>query len=232
LRLLRRGWTEPYRRILGELMWSIAGVVSTHIHLRSYAYIATALVGLAQLAALNAVGFLFRPALILLLAWRRSALSEFAALLAAGRVEALYRKVLVAAGAALVGSAAWSAVLWLGWHTVERHLFAGKYPASAVLLLPWTIAMCLDALEYVLSTALQAARDFRYRACVTIATAPVTVAATAGLTLWHGYTWTMYGLAIGNALSATIIIVRLFGLRRHLEQGSAAAGPAALSGVG
>lgn len=227
LRLLRAGWTEPYRGIFGEAMWSLAGVVSTHVHLRGYAYIATGLVGLAQLAALNAVGILFRPAQILLTAWRRSALPEFAALLAAGRGDAVHRRTLAASAAALSGCVAWGAVLSCGWRAIEHYLLAEKYPEASLLLLPWTITVALDAITFIVSTALSAAREFRYLAWVTLCTAPITLAGTAGLTLWHGYTWTMYGLALGNALSVAMVVARLYMVRR----GACYPGAAAFSGA-
>lgn len=216
LRMLRAGWNAPYRGIFGEVLWSLAGVVSSHLQERSYVYITTSLVGLAQLASLNAAAVLFRPAQILLTAWRRSAMPEFSVLLAAGRVDAVYRRVLAASAAALSGSVAWGAMLWFGWRAVEHYLLAGKYPEASLLLLPWAIVICLDAIEFIASTALQAAREFRYLAWVTLMTAPITVTATAALTLWHGYTWTMYGLAIGNGLSATMVVARLVAARRRL----------------
>ncbi len=131
VRRLRRGWIRTYRVIFGETIWSLTGVVFAHLQERSYVYITTSLVGLAQMASLNAVAVLFRPAQILLTAWRRSAMPEFSALLAAGRVDAVYRRMLAASAAALSGCVAWCAVLWLGWRAIEHFLLAGKYPMAS-----------------------------------------------------------------------------------------------------
>jgi hypothetical protein len=60
-RLFRDGWVKTYRRISGEVAWSLVGVVANHVQSRSYVYIATSLAGMASLAAINAVGVLFRP---------------------------------------------------------------------------------------------------------------------------------------------------------------------------
>jgi O-antigen/teichoic acid export membrane protein len=230
--LLRCGWTGTYRSIFGEVTWALTGVVFAHVQERSYVYITTSLVGLAQLAPLNAVAFLFRPGQILLTAWRRSALPELAALFAAGPVAALDRRILAALAAALSGCAVWFAALWIGWRPIEHYLLAGKYPEAFLLLLPWALAICLDTIDFVLSTALLAAREFRFIACVTLITAPITAAATAGLTFWHGYTWTMYGLAIGNGLSVAMGAARLRKVRQHLITRAPRGGGAARSATG
>ncbi|HEX3954681.1 MAG TPA: lipopolysaccharide biosynthesis protein [Stellaceae bacterium] len=221
IRLWRSGWIRPYRAIFGEVMWSLIGVVSTHLQERSYVYITTSLVGLAEVASLNAVAVLFRPAQILLTAWRRSALPEFARLFAEGRVAVVYRRIALASTVALSACLIWCAVLWVGWRIIEQHLFAGKYPEASLLLLPWAIAISLDAIEFIVSTALQAVREFRYLAWVTMLTAPITVVAIAGLTMWHGYTWTLYGLTIGNGLSAALVVSRLFRIRHRVGQSAA-----------
>ena len=215
-RLSPRGWSATYRGILGEVSWALTGVVFAHIQERSYVYITTSLVGLAQVASLNAVAFLFRPGQILLTAWRRSSLPELAGLFSAGRLGALDRRLLAALAAALSGWAAWSAALWFGWRLIEHYLLAGKYPEAFLLLLPWAAAIGLDTIDFVLSTALLAAREFRFLACVTLITAPLTTVATVGLIFWHGYAWAIYGLAIGNGLSVAMASARLFKVRQRL----------------
>jgi O-antigen/teichoic acid export membrane protein len=230
-RPFRRGWSATYRSISSDVSWALTGVVFAHVQERSYVYITTRLVGLAQVASLNAVAFLFRPGQILLTAWRRSSLPELAALFAAGAVGALDRRLVAALAAALSGWAAWCAALWFGWRLIEHYLLAGKYPEAFLLLLPWAIAIALDTMDFVLSTALLAAREFRFLACVTLITAPITAVATAGLIFWHGYTWAIYGLAIGNGLSVAMVAARLRKVRQRLiartpaRSGGAAAGP-------
>src|SRR5579863_3072377 len=49
-RLFPAGWIATYRRISGEVAWSLAGVFANHIQGRSYVYIATSLAGMASLA--------------------------------------------------------------------------------------------------------------------------------------------------------------------------------------
>jgi O-antigen/teichoic acid export membrane protein len=212
----RRGWLASYRTVADDLGWALTGVVLGHIQKRSYVYITTSLVGLAQLASINAVAVLFRPAQILLTAWRRSALPEFSALVAAGQVEALARKLALVVVVATAGCAGWCAALWAAWQVIAVHLFAGKYSEGVLLLLPWAIAICLDTVDFVLGTALQAAREFRYLAGVTMITAPISAVATAWFTVWHGYTWTIYGLAIGSGVSVILVIGRLWKVRRRM----------------
>lgn len=215
IQLMRRGWTEAYRGIFGESMWMLAGVVSTHIQARSYAYITTGLVGLAQLASINAVGLLFRPANTMLVAWRRSALPQLSELVVAGDTEAFDRRVYAALAFEVAGFAALCGALWLGWDLIDRYFLAAKYPKAALLLLPWAIVACLEGVGVILSAALQAMREFRYLAYVTIVTAPITAAATVGFTLWHGFTWTLYGLAIGNIVNESLLVVQLRRIRKR-----------------
>lgn len=210
-----RGWTEAYRSVFGESMWMLAGAVCTHIHARSYAYITAGLVGLAQLASINAVGLLFRPGQTMLIAWQRATLPQLANLWAARDYRAYDRRLLTALLAAGVGFGLWCGLLWLGWGLIERYLLGAKYPDALLLLLPWAIFSGQEAITGILATGLQAIREFRFLAFVTIVSAPVSAAATIGLTLWHGYTWTVYGLAIGTALNLAMMAGRLLRLRRR-----------------
>src|SRR5262249_38634614 len=150
-------------------------------HGRSYVYVTINLVGLAGLAAINVVGVLFRPVRTMLTAWGRAALPQLAGLYAAGRIAAVDRLILQAFAAAGIASAAWTALLWFGWDQIARHFLAGKYPDAALLLLPWAVAAGLQCMEYTLGIALQAAREFRFLAYTTLISAPLTVAATAGI---------------------------------------------------
>lgn len=233
LRLLRKGWVGGYKGVFREVLWQLSGVMSTHVQGRSYNYIATGLVGLADLATINAVAFLFRPGQLMLIAWRRSALPQLARLHAAGQAEAFDRRVLGALAVALAVFATWCTVLWIGWGEVDRYFFVGKYPGAYLLLLPWAIAVGLDTIGSILSTALQAAREFRFLAYVTIVSAPITVVATVALTLWRGYTWTIYGLAIGGGVGVTMAVVRLLRIRhRAVISGMPAGDPAARGMIG
>ncbi len=216
VRVLRRGWTGAYRSILGESMWMLAGVVSTHIQARSYAYITTGLVGLAQLGSINAVGLLFRPGQTMLIAWRRAALPQLANLWATGEYRAFDRRLIMPLVAAGGGFAVWCSLLWLSWGVIERYFLGAKYPEALMLLLPWSLVAGQDAISGILSTGLQAIREFRFLAYVTIISAPVSAGATIGLTLWHGYTWTLYGLAIGQGVNIALMLRRLWQVRRPL----------------
>jgi O-antigen/teichoic acid export membrane protein len=210
----REGWVAAYRNILPEVGWALIGVVSTHLQVRSYVYLTTSLVGLAGVAALNAVGVLFRPISTLLTAWSRPTLPKLAAALAKGNFIAFDRMILTGMAVAAVGSAGWCAVLWLIWAPIEIYVLGDKYPDAGRLLLPWAIVTCVVALDQVASVALQAARDFRFLAYVTLISAPVTIVATVGTILWQGYTWAMYGVAIGQVLGLVMVVGRLYSIRR------------------
>lgn len=216
LRPFHRGWWPDYRRIVHDTGWALIGVLTTHLHARSYVYVIVNLVGLAGLAAINVVGLLFRPVRIMATAWGRTALPDMAAHLAAGRIVAFDRAIVRAFVAACIGSGGWFGALWLCWHLIERHFLAGQYPDAWSLMWPAAIAAALDAMSYTVSIGLRATREFKFLAYVTLVTAPVTVAATAAAVLWQGYTWTMYGVAFGNLVVLVIEGGRLCRVRRRI----------------
>ncbi len=216
LRPFRRGWWGEYRKILRDVSWALVGVLTTHLHGRSYVYVTVNLVGLAGLAAITVVGLLFRPVRIMVTSWGRTALPELATYLADGQFKAFDRAVVRAFAATIVASAVWPVALWLGWHVIERHFLAGQYPDAWLLVLPWAIAAALDALGHIVSIPLRAAREFKFLACATVLSAPVTIGATAGAIIWQGYTWTMYGVALGNLLTLVMCCGRLYAVRREI----------------
>ena len=223
----RPGWLGSYRTITGDVGWSLLGGLATDLQGRGYVYVTTSLVGVASLGAINAVGVLFRPARILLSAWGKSALPHLARLIADRRIEAFDRVLLGALFAASAGSAAVYVVLWLGWGLIERHLLAGKYPDAAVLLAPWALASALNVIDYIIGVALSAAREFKFLAQTALLAAPATAITTIAAVWWHGYTWTMYGVAVGTAAVVILQGSRLRTIRRRMISGPAAAMPAA-----
>ena len=109
------------------MAWSLAGVFANHIETRSYVYIATSLAGVASLAAINAVGILFRPVSVLVSAWGQSTLPHLSAALANGRLDEFDRTLGRALIATAAASLALGAALWLAWRPVEHYLLGGKY---------------------------------------------------------------------------------------------------------
>ena len=212
----RPGWLLEYRRIAGEVTWSLIGVAATHVHGRAYVYVAVNMVGLAALAAINVVGVLFRPVRTMLNAWGRAALPNMAALLAAKRVAAFDRVLWQGFAAATAASVAWYVVLCLAWAPIERHFLGDKYPEAWSLMLPWAVSAGLSAMEYTVGIALQAAREFKYLAYTTLVGGPLTVVAAVGAVWWHDYTWTMYGLAFGSIAIMAMEAARLYVVRRRI----------------
>jgi O-antigen/teichoic acid export membrane protein len=210
----RRGSVAAYRPIAGEVGWSLAGVFANHVETRSYTYIATSLAGLAALAAINVVGVLFRPMMVLMGAWSRPALSQFVRLLARGDIAAFDRMLYRALAVAVAGSAAWFFVLSAAWRPVEHYLLAGKYPEAEALLLPWAVASGASLLRFIAGTALTAAREFKYMAYAQLVCGAVAAAATVAMIVWQGYAGAMWGIAIGNALCLGWHMARLRRVRR------------------
>jgi O-antigen/teichoic acid export membrane protein len=228
LRPFRKGWIAEYRSIAHDAGWALIGVLTTHLHARSYLYVTVNLVGLAGLAAINVVGILFRPVRILMTAWGRTALPELAAHLAAGRIAAFDRTVARAFALAAAGSGGWLVALWLGWGPIERHFLAGNYPDAWLLVWPWAVAAAIEAMGSTIAIALQAAREFKFLAYGTVLSAPVSIAATVGAVLWQGYTWTMYGVAVGNLVLLAVTLDRLRRVRRRAIAQSASS-PASIA---
>jgi O-antigen/teichoic acid export membrane protein len=216
-RLFREGWLKSYRRISGEMAWSLAGVVANHVQSRSYVYIVTSLVGLASLAAINAVGLLFRPVSVLVNAWGQSSLPQLAAALAKGRVAEFDRLLIRALAATAAASIALAAVLWLAWQPIEHYLLADKYSDGLPLLLPWAAASGASVLRYVGSIGLVAAREFKFLATAQTLCGVLAAGATAGLILWDGYAGAMWGIAIGNGACFIWQMVRVQGVRRRVR---------------
>jgi O-antigen/teichoic acid export membrane protein len=225
-RLFHGGWIATYRRISGEVAWSLAGVFANHVQSRSYVYIATSLAGIASLATINAVGVLFRPVSVLVNAWGQSALPHLAAALANGRIDEFDRMLARALAAAAVASVAWGGLLWLAWEPIEHYLLAGKYSHGAVLVLPWAAASGASVLRYIGSMALNAAREFRFLAITQALCGGLAAAATAGFILWQGYAGAMWGIAIGNGVCLVWEMSRLRRVRRLVaSRGPAVADP-------
>lgn len=212
--VFRRGTIAPYRAIAGEVSWSLVGVVANHIETRSYTYIATSMIGLVALAAINIVGVLFRPVTVLSSAWARPALPQLSGMLARRDIAAFDRMLGRALGATTIGSIAWYFALLACWDPVERFVLAGKYPDAKALLLPWAAASAATTLRYVAGMGLVAARQFKFLAHVQIVCGGVAAAATVAMILWHGMAGAMWGIAIGNAACLVMILVRLRDIRR------------------
>jgi O-antigen/teichoic acid export membrane protein len=221
-RLFRREWIDGYRPVAPDAGWALLGVLTTHLHTRSYVYVTVNLVGLAALGAINVVGILFRPVRIMVTAWSRTALPELAAHLAAGRVGAFDRTVARAFVLAAIGSGVSLAVLWLAWRPIQQHFLGGNYPDASLLLWPWAAAAGIEGMTSTITIALQAAREFKFLAYGTVLSAPITILATIGAVLWHGYTWTMYGVAVGNLVLLAVTLARLRRARRKFAGADAA----------
>src|SRR5271154_6509513 len=214
-RLFRDGWIATYRRISGEVAWSLVGVVANHAENRSYVYIATSLAGMASLAAINAIGLLFRPVSVLVSAWGQSALPHLSAALANGRIAEFDRTLTRALAATALGSIAIGVLIWLAWAPIHQHLLAGKYADGGLLVVPWAAASAASVLRYVGSIGLMAARDFKFLAKIQAVCGILAAAATTGFILSSGYTGAMWGIAIGNAVCFVWAMWRWRGVRRN-----------------
>jgi len=212
--LFKRGTLKPYRAIACEVSWSLVGVVANHVETRSYAYIATSMIGLVALAAINIVGVLFRPLTVLMNAWAKTSLPQLSGMLARGEIAAFNRILIRALVATAVGSAVWYLALVACWDPVERFVLAGKYPEAAALLLPWAAASAASVLRYVAGIGLVAARQFKFLAHSQIACGALAAVATVLMILWDGMVGAMWGIAIGNAACLMMILARLRHVRR------------------
>ena len=213
--LFGKGWLRSYCRISGEVAWSLVGVVANHAENRSYVYIATSLAGMASLAAINAVGILFRPVSVLVNAWGQSALPQLSAALANDRHDEFVRTLIRALGATAIGSLALAVALRLLWTPIAQELLAGKYPEGILLLWPWAAASAASVLRYIAGIGLMAAREFKFLAKAQTVCGVLAAAATAAFILWHGYTAAMWGIALGNGACFAWGMLQLRHVRRR-----------------
>ncbi|MBV9826182.1 MAG: hypothetical protein JO001_10975 [Alphaproteobacteria bacterium] len=217
-----RYWLRDYRPLMGDLSWATIGGLAGHLQARAYVYITANVVSAAGLASINVVGILFRPVRLMLFAWSRSALPVLTQQLSSGRIKEFDRAFLTALGSAILASIVWLGVLRLGWAPIDRYFLLGRYPDAEILIISWAIAAAINVIDFTVSIALQAAREFRFLAAATLVSAPITLLATAAVVYWQGYTWTMYGTAFGNAVALAMCAVRLYTVRRKLILQSAA----------
>jgi O-antigen/teichoic acid export membrane protein len=214
LRLFPAGWLTSYRSIAGEVAWSLLGVLANHAQARSYVYLATSLAGLKALAAISAVGMLFRPVGLLMTAWERSARPDLASMIAARQAGRFALALARGLAAAAVGSVAWTLALLIIWQVIERRVLGGKYPDAGGLILPWAVASGVMLGRYVIGVGLQAAREFKFLAYAQIIGGIVSTVAVAAMIEWRGYTWTMWGMTAGEAACFLLSTVRLHSVCR------------------
>ena len=158
--LFHRGMrSPPTAAIAGEVSWSLVGVFANHVETRSYAYIATSMVGLAALAAINIVGVLFRPITVLMNAWAKTTLPQLSA--QCWRAARSPRSTGCWPCASPRPRSAASRGIWRS----GRLLGPGRalrprrqISRSAALLLPWAAASAASVLRYVAGIGLIAAR--------------------------------------------------------------------------
>jgi O-antigen/teichoic acid export membrane protein len=189
--------------------------VANHVENRSYVYIATSLAGVASLAAINAVGVLFRPVSVLVNAWGQSALPHLSAALANGRIGEFDRVLARALLGTAIASVAIGAALWFAWPPIDKYVLAGKYGDGILLLWPWAAASGASVLRYVGSIGLMAAREFKFLAKAQTVCGALAAAATAGFIMWQGYTGAMWGIATGNGACLVWEMWRLQSVRRR-----------------
>jgi O-antigen/teichoic acid export membrane protein len=228
-------WVGDYRSVMGDVRWALLGVFAAHLQSRCYVYVSVNLVSLAGLASISVVGILFRPVRILLHGWTRSAQPNMAAQLVNGDLKGFDREFLRGFAAAIIGSVAWFGVLAAAWQPIQHYFLTDRYPDAWSLMWPWFVAAALDVMVFIVTMALQAAREFRYLACATVVTAPISLAASAVAVLLDGYTWTMYGVAAGSFAMLLIAGHRLYQVRIRIASGAglpAALASAAAEGAG
>jgi O-antigen/teichoic acid export membrane protein len=146
---------------------------------------------------------------VLVTAWGRRELPRLAALWAGREIGTFRSHLWWAAAAVLASSIGWCAALWLAWSAIERFVLAGKYPDAYRLLLPWALAATLGQLEYVVGIGLQAMREFRFLAYTQFVGGSVAIAGTTAGILWGGYTFSMYGIALGATACVAMELGRL-----------------------
>ena len=160
-----------YARIWREsAAWALIGALTTMFLAQAHSFIVTATHGPGAFAPLAAGFVLFGPVRVALLTWQNMVKPELAVDLAAGRVEAVRRRIRTTVHRMLGAVAALGLALLVAWPWVHEFLYARRYadePMASIVGL-WCLVTLAAASYNAPSAALQASTEFRTLAVASI----------------------------------------------------------------
>lgn len=180
-RLLVDHW-RSYGAVWTETRWALLGAVQTEGQSRGYVFLVEAWRGTAVLAGLQAGRTILSPLQLAASAWGRIARPKLVAMLHRGELSGIVP--MVGQGALIVGglAVAFGALIVALWPLIETYVFRGRYTDMAPVVLLWWLHATLLSLNGVVSTLLQARRQFRELALIGMATAGLCLVGLLALT--------------------------------------------------
>jgi len=160
-----------YGRIWREsAAWALVGALTTMFLGQAHSFIVTATHGPGAFAPLAAGFVLFGPVRVALLTWQNMVKPELAVDLAAGRIEAVRRRIRTTVWRMVAAVAALGIALMLAWPWIHEFLYARRYadePMGAIVA-AWCLVTVAAASYNAPSAALQASTEFRTLAFASI----------------------------------------------------------------
>ncbi len=195
--------------------WLMLGAGSGEVTSRLYSFAVVGRFGSGALAALSAVQVVIRPAWMLSSAWASIGFPQMAARRAEGDLRGLLRTMLTGAAVTAAGSAAWSAIVIVGWPFVSGALYHGRYADIGPLGFLWGGNVVLGSIAVALNTAVLALGEYKRLAVLDLAGAVVTVAAVALVVARFDYPWAVAATVAGQATQIALMAWVLQGRLRQ-----------------
>jgi O-antigen/teichoic acid export membrane protein len=213
---LRRFMASTYRRVWGECSWSLVGVLTTAVQAQAHSFVVTAFSGPAAFAPLAAGNALFGPMRMTVVAWQMVARPDFAAAIGSGGEARIWRTIKISGALFLAANAIFIVCLYGVWDVIEAHLFRQKYAGQPMFLIValWGAIATVTAVRGVLSSAVQAYRDFRPLAMATVYGGFISLAIAVVLFFAVTPAASLAGVLLGE-LFTLAYLVRLTARRRR-----------------
>ena len=185
--------------------WALGGVAVTAAQNQAHVYLLGWLGTTAAVADLNAARMLLMPASLLTLGSTRILTPRLAQLSADGQTDDIRRMCLRTIVALLALIACYACAVLLSLRVILGGVLPDKYAGIGPLVALWCVVTMLQALDMVLSSALQASRRFRRLTVINIWTAVPVLLAVIPMILSYGAAGSLVTLAAGYAGMALLL---------------------------
>ena len=189
--------------------WALGGVAVTAAQNQAHVYLLGWLGTAAAVADLNAARMLLMPASLLTLGSTRVLTPRLAQLAADGGTGQMRSLSLRTIGALLLLIAGYAFAILLSLNLILGTVLPEKYAGIGPLVTLWAAVTMLQAIDMVLSAALQATKRFRRLTIINIWTAVPVLLAVVPMILAFGAAGSLVTLAAGYAGMALLLALDL-----------------------
>ncbi len=195
--VVRRAWTLRY-----DVAWSLFGVTSWNVQGQGVMFLTVALVGPAAYAPIAAGLVLFNPIRPVLGALLNILRPVFAGDLAAKRFGQIRLVLFGSAGAAVLLSLLFGAVIWSCWDLITHYVYGAKFAADSMPLIVFFAALSsVIVFSYQVPLALmQAAGRFRTIAVATTLGGVTGLVSILAILTYSTVAYALAGAAAGEAM--------------------------------